>query len=61
MELTPIEQLVNNTDIYTCSRNLFSFVNRSLNEMGQQAKIISMAEGDLIIFGIAKLNKLRRD
>jgi hypothetical protein len=32
-------QLINTTETYTCSRNLFPFVNRSLNAMGLQARI----------------------
>jgi hypothetical protein len=56
IDLIPIEQLVNMTDTYVCSRNLFSFVNRSLNEMGLQARVIDMS--DQITFMI---DKLRRD
>jgi hypothetical protein len=56
MELTPIEQLVNTTDTYVCSKNLFSFVNRSLNAMGLQARVIDMS-----IQITFMVDKLRRD
>jgi hypothetical protein len=56
VELIPIEQLVNDTDTYVCSRNLFSFVNRNLNERGLQALVINI--GDEITFMV---NKVRRD
>jgi hypothetical protein len=56
MELVPLEQLIDTDEIYVCSKNLFSFVNRSLNNMGLQAKIIAM--GDKTVFTV---DKLRRD
>lgn len=56
IEMVPLEQLVNDTDIYACSKNLFSFVNRSLNFIGLQAKVISM--GNEIRFMV---DKVRRD
>jgi hypothetical protein len=39
-ELVPMNELVDLDTTYICSKNLFPFVNRSLNAIGLQARII---------------------
>ncbi len=50
---TPIEHLVENDSAHVCSINLFPFVNRSLNAIGKQARVVQIDE-ILVYFIIIK-------
>jgi hypothetical protein len=51
-EMVPMNELVDLDTTYICSKNLFPFVNRSLNAIGLQARIIIPAFVDVDEFPI---------
>jgi hypothetical protein len=63
-EIVPISELVAVGQQYVCSRELFSFVNRSLNTLGLRALVMPPMkslhfQADLVVFSVEKMEQAK--